>query len=97
LVLGLWPVHELVADGGSSGSRPPAGGRVALAYNVDSPEAVDLFMDRAAGAGATILKSPQPAAFGGYHGYFADHDGMWWEVAYNPGLTATADGTVVFG
>ena len=31
------------------------------------------------------MKRPQRAAFGGYHGYFADPDGVLWEVAHNPG------------
>lgn len=46
------------------------------------------------GAGATILKEPQRAAFGGYHGYFADPDGHRWETCHNPGWSVTDDGTV---
>ena len=37
--------------------------------------------------GPTVVKRPQRAAFGGYHGYFADPDGVLWEVAHNPGLS----------
>jgi predicted lactoylglutathione lyase len=47
-------------------------------------------------AGATVLKEPQEAAFGGYHGFFADPDGHRWEVCHNPGLTADADGVMHF-
>jgi len=35
-------------------------------------------------AGATIAKEPQKVFWGGYHAYFADPDGYYWEVAYNP-------------
>ena len=63
-------------------------------YNVDSPAAVDRLVDVAARAGATVLTPPQPAAFGGYHGHFADPNGVIWEVAHNPGWRVEADGTV---
>ena len=29
-------------------------------------------------------KEPQKVFWGGYHAYFADPDGYYWEVAYNP-------------
>jgi uncharacterized protein len=51
-------------------------------------------IDQARGAGATVLKEAQRAAFGGYHGYFADPDGHRWEVAYNPRWSVAGDGTV---
>jgi uncharacterized glyoxalase superfamily protein PhnB len=35
-------------------------------------------------AGATIAKEPQKVFWGGYHAYFSDPDGYYWEVAYNP-------------
>jgi uncharacterized protein len=38
-----------------------------LAQNLDSPTQVDEAMQRARAAGATVLKEPQRAAFGGYH------------------------------
>ena len=47
--------------------------------------------------GAEILKEPQKAAFGGFHGYFADPDGFRWEVATNPGWSVASDGTVSIG
>ena len=55
---------------------------------------MDRLVDAAARAGATVLKSPQPAAFGGYHGHFTDPNGVIWEVAHNPGWRVEADGTV---
>jgi hypothetical protein len=32
--------------------------------------------------------------FGGRHAYVADPDGHRWEVAWNPGWSVAADGTV---
>jgi uncharacterized glyoxalase superfamily protein PhnB len=56
-----------------------------LAQNLDSPTQVDEAMQRARVAGATVLKEPQRAAFGGYHSYFTDPDGHHrWEVCITP-------------
>ena len=38
----------------------------------------------AVGAGATLVKKPQKASWGGYSGYFRDLDDHLWEVAHNP-------------
>ncbi len=35
-------------------------------------------------AGAQIEKEPQDVFWGGYHAYFSDPDGYFWEVAYGP-------------
>ena len=51
-------------------------------------------MATAKAAGATVIKAPQQAAFGGYHGHFADPNGLIWEIAFNPGWSVDADGTV---
>jgi uncharacterized glyoxalase superfamily protein PhnB len=55
------------------------------------------FVARAEAAGATVVKPPQRASFGGFHAYFADPSGFLWEVAHNPGLTFDADGRASFG
>jgi predicted lactoylglutathione lyase len=68
----------------------------ALGYNVRAKSDVDPLMQRAAAAGATILKSPQEASWGGYSGYFADPDGFAWEVAWNPAWPLAPDGSVEF-
>jgi hypothetical protein len=44
--------------------------------------------------GATIVKEPQQASWGGYSGYFSDPDGHPWEVAYNPYWTIRMDGRI---
>src|SRR3954470_21517051 len=69
-MLGLYDAAAFRADLG----LPPGGALstrgTVLSHNVDSPAAVDRLVDAAARAGAAVLKAPQPAAFGGYHGHF---------------------------
>jgi len=66
----------------------------ALGYNVRDKSEVDPLMQRAAAAGAKILKPARDASWGGYSGYFADPDGFAWEVAWNPHWRLTADGSI---
>ncbi len=58
-----------------------------LAHNVGSPEQVDRTLEEAVAAGATLVKPAQKVFWGGYSGYFADPDGFFWEVAFNPHFT----------
>ena len=55
-----------------------------LAHNVASEQEVDDVVRQAVAAGGGLVKSPQKAPWGGYHGYFKDPDGHLWEVAHNP-------------
>lgn len=57
---------------------------ITLAHNLPSPEAVDAAMQEAIEVGATLVKQPEEAFWGGYSGYFGDPDGYLWELAYNP-------------
>ena len=57
-----------------------------LAHNVSSEAEVDQVIAAAIEAGATLVKAPARADWGGYHGYFSDPDGHLWEVAHNPFL-----------
>ena len=50
--------------------------------------------DRARKAGAKIVKEPQDVFWGGYHAYFADLDGYYWEIAWNPGFPLDDEGMV---
>lgn len=79
-------------------ANPATFGRAAmsLAYNVRTKGEVDPLIERAAAAGATILKPAQEASWGGYSGYFADPDGFAWEVAWNPAWRLGPDGGVEF-
>ncbi len=78
----------------ASGSATLSG--VTLAQNVDSPEEVDAVMSDAERAGATTIKPAQATTWGGYHGHFADPNGVIWESAHNPGLHFEPDGSVRF-
>jgi uncharacterized protein len=70
---------------------------MSLAQVVETEEEVIEVLARAETAGARILKRPQHADFGGFHGYFADPAGFRWEVATNSGWHVLPDGTVVIG
>jgi catechol 2,3-dioxygenase-like lactoylglutathione lyase family enzyme len=82
----LYPLSLLSQD--ISEENPPeiANGfaGITLAYNVKSEDEVVRIIELARKAGATITKEPQKVFWGGYHAYFADPDGYYWEVAYNP-------------
>jgi uncharacterized protein len=82
---------DFQADPATFGRAP-----MALAYNVRAKNEVDSVIQRAAAAGATILKPPREASWGGYSGYFADPDGFAWEVAWNPAWPLAPDGSVEF-
>lgn len=97
LLLSLYDAEELARDIDPAGTAAPTVGNVTLAHNVGSTWEVDDVLEGAANAGAVILKPAQRAAWGGYHGYFADPAGMPWEVAYNPGWSVDADGAVHMG
>jgi catechol 2,3-dioxygenase-like lactoylglutathione lyase family enzyme len=84
--LELYPLNLLAEDIGKE--APPAIGRgfggITLAYNVKSREEVHEVVGLAKRAGAKIEKEPQEVFWGGYHAYFSDPDGYYWEVAYGP-------------
>jgi predicted lactoylglutathione lyase len=82
---------DFQADPATFGRAP-----MALAYNVRARNEVDALIQRAAAAGAAILKPPREAPWGGYSGYFADPDGFAWEVAWNPAWPLKPDGSVEF-
>ena len=94
VVLALWPHDELAKDIGMTPGAVPAYRGYALAYNARSEAEVDAIFDRLKQHGATILKQPQKAFWGGYSGYFSDLDGHTWEIAYNPFWTIQEDGRV---
>jgi uncharacterized protein len=97
LVLGLFPIRDLLADAGMA-DADPAGrtGGMALGYNVHEREQVDPVIEQAVAAGGRLLKPGQDAFWGGYSGYFSDPDGHLWEVAWNPPWPIDADGNVWF-
>lgn len=95
-VLGLFDQEKFVADMAGAPDDGRLGG-VTLAHNVSSPAEVDATVRRAVAAGARLVKPPQRAAFGGYHGHVADPNGVIWEICHNPGWQVDATGRVHLG
>lgn len=81
--LALYPREALAedaqVDAEGSGFRA-----FTLAHNVGSKAEVDQLLQEALEAGAKIIKEAQDVDWGGYSGYFSDHDGFLWEIAWNP-------------
>jgi catechol 2,3-dioxygenase-like lactoylglutathione lyase family enzyme len=97
LLLALWHAGALAADGGGPWPTGTTPAGFSLAHNVGTDDEVVTVMRDAEAAGASILKPAQRADFGGFHGYFADPDGVRWEVAHNPGWSVAPDGQVRIG
>lgn len=93
LVLALFGRHELKADA-NAGEVWSGNGGITLAYNTRDEAEVNAVIDEAEAAGANILKRPERAFWGGYHGFFADLDGHVWEIAHNPFFEMTDEGAV---
>ena len=83
--LSLYPRAELAADIGVSSEGTGFRG-FTLAHNVRSAIDVDRLLKEVAQGGGKIVKPGTRADWGGYSGYFADPDGFYWEVAWNPGF-----------
>lgn len=95
LAVALYPAVDQDRDSGSAPSSGP--GNVVPACNVDSEDEVGRLTERFRAAGATVLKEPQRAAWGGWYAFCADPDGLRWEIAHNAGLAVASDGTVTIG
>lgn len=82
----LYPLELLAKDIDETAPPELTGGfcGVTLAYNAKSKEEVNEVIELARSAGAEIKKEPQDVFWGGYHAYFKDPDGYFWEVAYGP-------------
>lgn len=96
LLLAFYGADDLAADVKPGATAPAlhAPPPMSLAQVVADETEVVAVCDRARNAGATILKEPQGADFGGFHCYFADPSGFHWEVSTNPGWQVGADGKV---
>jgi uncharacterized protein len=81
--LALWPRSSIAHDTSLPVGLPSAT-EFTLAHNVASRAEVDAVMGQAIAAGAALIKPAADTFYGGYAGYFADHDGHLWEVAWNP-------------
>jgi catechol 2,3-dioxygenase-like lactoylglutathione lyase family enzyme len=89
LKLALWPRESLSRDVGLP-KTPSSPTELSLGHNVGAKTEVDAVLQRAASAGAVIVKPAHDTFWGGYSGYFQDPDGHLWEVAWNPKLSPDA-------
>ncbi len=83
LILSLWDEAHFEAEVGRIGRGdgvPP----FTLAHNVAGRDDVDRVLEDARRAGADVGEAAE-RDWGGYTGYFADPDGVRWEIAWNPG------------
>jgi len=83
LRLALWPRKSIAHDTGLT-ANPASATEMTLGHNVSSKAEVDAVMEKAASAGANIVKPAHDTFWGGYSGYFQDPDGHLWEVVWNP-------------
>ena len=94
----LYPLDLLAKDICPEDPPVPVNGfgGITLAYNVDSRDKVDEVIELVRNAGGTIVKEPQEVFWGGYHAYFSDPDGYFWEVVYGPNFKYDENGMLVF-
>ena len=93
--IGLYPRADLARD---MGAEPAKGlSAVTLACNVREKAEVAPVVEAARKAGARILKEPHDVFWGGHIAYFADPDGIVWEVAWNPHAPLGPDGAFQWG
>ena len=94
----LYPL-DLLAEDICPDDPPAIGGGfggITLSYNVAGREEVDQIVELARAAGGTVVKEPQEVFWGGYHAYFADPDGYFWEVVWGPDFKFDVNGMLVF-
>ena len=94
----LYPLELLAQD--ISSDMPPqianSFSGITLAYNVVEKQEVDTIIELARKAGAKIVKEPQAVFWGGYHAYFMDLDGYYWEVAWGADFKYDQDGHLIY-
>ena len=85
----------------ASGFDADVGAAAGVQFNVGQVVATEAevraVIGRLVDAGGRVLKEPQHAEWGGYHGLVLDGAGCCWEIAYNPGWHVADDGTVSIG
>lgn len=94
----LFPLTALAQDINETHPPIPHDGfaGITLAYNVAKKEDVHRVIELVRKAGGTIVKEPQDVFWGGYHAYFQDLDGYYWEVSWGPNFAYDEQGMLVF-
>jgi catechol 2,3-dioxygenase-like lactoylglutathione lyase family enzyme len=93
LALALFALDELAGDQHRPKSELGTGAAT-FAQNCRDVVEVETVFQSALDAGATCLKRPEKAAWGGTSGYLADPDGHVWEIAHNPFWPLAKDGSL---
>ncbi len=95
--LALYPKKALAEDISKQVKLSAGGfGGITLGHNVERKEEVAEVLVLAERAGGKIVKPAQDVFWGGYHGYFSDLDGYYWEVAWAPMCSFDGTGALVF-
>jgi len=93
----LYPKEDLADDISAEVTLSPRGfGGITLTHNVEGKAEVAEVLALAEKAGGTIVKPAQDVFWGGHHGYFADLDGYYWEVAWAPMCSFDETGALIF-
>lgn len=91
--LGLLAADDYTREMGSDAGHVTPGPTM-LANNVRSKTEVDSLVSFALTQGARLVRPPTEQFWGGYSGMFADPDGHYWEIAWNPFWPLADDGSV---
>jgi catechol 2,3-dioxygenase-like lactoylglutathione lyase family enzyme len=93
--LGLYPRADLARDMGAEPAKSLSA--VTLDCNVREKSEIAPIVAAAEKAGARILKPPHDVFWGGHIAYFADPDGIVWEIAWNPHAPLDETGAFQWG
>jgi catechol 2,3-dioxygenase-like lactoylglutathione lyase family enzyme len=92
--LALYPYEKLGKDVSEKFAGPKSQFTgITLAHNVRTKPEVAQILEQARRAGAKIEKPAQDTSWGGHSGYFSDHDGYLWEIAWGA-FDIRADGSL---
>lgn len=92
-VLALYSRDSLAEELGRPVTDTPTGA-MTIAWNGRSESEVDEAYETAIAAGATPVKAPEKAFWGGYSSYVEIPGGHLMEIAYNPFWPVAPDGTI---
>jgi catechol 2,3-dioxygenase-like lactoylglutathione lyase family enzyme len=95
VILGIYPIENLTAEGAPGLKANGEWSGVTLAYNVERREDVDTMYASWVAAGAAPVVAPKDHPYGPRSGYVADPEGNRWEIAYADGMVFDEHGAVV--